>query len=51
MLGDDNNISDILGYVLKISNVRTRLFNSVVLFTVLIVMLRHSLGDNCGISA
>ena len=51
MLEDGGDISDILGYVLKTSNVGTRLFGSAVLFTILIVMLRHSSGDDYDISA
>ena len=51
MLGDGDDISDILGYVLKISNVRTRSFSSAVSFTALTAILRHSSGDDYGISA
>jgi len=51
MLGDGGDISDILGYVLKMSNVRTRLFDSAVLFTALITMLRHSSDNDYDISA
>ena len=51
MLEDGDDISDILGYVLKISNVRTRPFGPAVLFTALTAILRHSSGDDYGISA
>jgi len=51
ILEDSDDIFDIPRYVLKISNIRTRLFNSAVLFTALIAMLRHSSGDDYDISA
>ena len=51
MLGDGDDISDILRYVPKTSNVGTRSFSPAVSFTALTAMLRHSSGDDCGISA
>jgi len=51
ILGDSDNIFDILEYVSKTSNIRTRLFSSAVLFTALTVMLRHSSNNDYDISA
>ena len=51
MLENNDNISDILGYVPKTSNVGTRSFGPTVSFTALTVMLRHSSDNDYGISA
>ena len=50
MLEDDDNISNIYRYILKISNIKIKLFNFIVLFTTLIVILRYSSDELYNIS-